>query len=133
MHAMKTRSLSLKVNGPSELAPEDIDWLGQELAQLAEVLTGLGRLEEALDASQAATALYQRSLGLPTNQLGDLVPHCKCDALKPIPGQLNRSSEQGRSRSINAPAHVIAAMPPGTCLKSITSINPIGYMLKVFK
>ncbi|KDN47266.1 hypothetical protein RSAG8_03745, partial [Rhizoctonia solani AG-8 WAC10335] len=69
--------------------PDDIASVAQGLTQLADMLTGLGRLDEALDASQAATLLYQHLLGAPSstfhNNTRHEVPQCKCDPPESIP------------------------------------------------
>ncbi|CAE6473295.1 unnamed protein product [Rhizoctonia solani] len=53
--------------------------VAKDLTRLAEMLAEQGKLEEALDASQAATTMYQHSLGLPVVESCDQVSQCKCD------------------------------------------------------
>ncbi|CAE6525561.1 unnamed protein product [Rhizoctonia solani] len=113
---------------PCWSSPEDMTSAAEQLVQLAETLTALGRLEEALDASQVATLLYQRSLGFPTNTPGHKIPRCDCDATQPTPGTLIR--DKGPTDTYT---HTHSMIPTGTYLNSILGINPIGYIMKVLK
>ncbi|CAE6485987.1 unnamed protein product [Rhizoctonia solani] len=119
--------------------PDDIASVAQGLTQLADMLTGLGRLDEALDASQAATLLYQHSLGASSstfrNNTMHEVPQCKCDPPKSIQESIQErvlpSIDQTRAR--NRSQKLVIWKKGHKWSSSILDINAVAYVFKILR
>ncbi|CAE6515492.1 unnamed protein product [Rhizoctonia solani] len=111
-------------------SPADMATTAQDLTQLAELLAGLGRLEEALDASRAATSMYQHSMGLPSNS-SYVVPQCQCDILKTnqgavVPDQRHHNFHSSSKKSFGLPKR-------HRWTSDLLGIDAIGSMFKVLR
>ncbi|KAL5639875.1 hypothetical protein ACGC1H_006449 [Rhizoctonia solani] len=109
--------------------PRNIASTAQDLTQLAELLVGLGRLGEALDASQAATLMYQRSLGLSSSSHNE-VPQCKCDVTKMSPGTMVPNNHRDRTRDSS---QKLVWQKRHEWASDILGINGIGHVFKMLR